>query len=236
MSSSVLLPTITILSESAVAVTFGETIDLETHRKALAFRDRVLARPIPGLISVSPAYASVTVFFDPRKVRDAMRGSYPDPYSFSPATAVRNFMEDILNINALYDNNANKTAPEPIDIPVCYDGPDLSEVAERLNITVGDVIRLHSDPVYIVFMNGFLPGFPYLGPLPAALELPRRDSPRLRVPPGSVAIAGRQTGIYPQASPGGWHLIGSTDFELFDPQKEPPARLRPGMRVRFKPR
>jgi KipI family sensor histidine kinase inhibitor len=79
-----------------------------------------------------------------------------------------------------------------------------------------------------------LPGFPYLGPLPKSLELPRLDTPRLRVPAGSVAIAGRQTGIYPHASPGGWHLIGHTDFPLFDPEQRPPARLQPGMRVRFK--
>ena len=112
-------------------------------------------------------------------------------------------------------------------------GPDLSEVAERLQLSDNEVIDLHTAAEYTVLMVGFLPGFPYLGPLPEALRLPRRDTPRLRVPPGSVAIAGGQTGIYPQASPGGWHLIGHTDFRVFDPSEQPPARLQPGQRVRF---
>ena len=127
--------------------------------------------------------------------------------------------------------------PAPlVEIPVRYGGthgPDLSELAERLQRSESEVIGLHTETEYTVQMVGFLPGFPYLGPLPEALHLPRRDTPRLRVPPGSVAIAGGQTGIYPQASPGGWHLIGHTDFRLFDPHERPPARLQPGQRVRF---
>ena len=121
-------------------------------------------------------------------------------------------------------------------IPVRYggaEGPDLAEVANQLQQTEQDIVRLHVEALYRVFMIGFLPGFPYLGPLPAALMLPRRAVPRLKVPAGSVAIAGRQTGVYPQDSPGGWHVIGRTDVRLFDPGARPPALLRPGMAIRF---
>lgn len=216
---------VSVLSESAVAVTFGNTIDPETHRNATAFRERLLENPFPGMLSVVHAYASVTVFFDPLKVRNA---------ALSPTQFVCEILGKLLKINAPGNGITHPQPPEPVEIPVRYDGPDLPEVAERLNLPASEVIRLHTGTIYTVFMIGFLPGFPYLGLLPDVLELPRRDVPRLRVPAGSVAIAGRQTGIYPQASPGGWHLIGHTDFRLFDPAKRPPARLQTGMQVRFR--
>ncbi len=218
--------TTTILSESSVAVTFGDTIDLEIHRKVLAFNDWLSDNPFPGLISVVPAYASVTVFFDPILVKEY----WPD--QTSPARAVQAFLEKKL-LTPPATNQPITNQPVTVEIPVRYDGPDLPEVADRLQLAESEIIRLHTEAVYTVFMVGFLPGFPYLGPLPETLELPRRDTPRLRVPAGSVAIAGRQTGIYPQASPGGWHLIGRTDFRLFAPSQNPPARLQPGMQVRF---
>ena len=226
-------PVVIILSESAVEVTFGDTVDLKTHRKVMAFQDYLLAQPFPGLVSVVPAYASVTVVFDPLEVYEAMRPVQSDFRTFSPARAVLGLLDKILKANDLKEGTTDMKVQTPVEIPVRYDGPDLPEVAERLNLTAEEVIRLHSEPVYTVFMIGFQPGFPYLGPLPAALELPRRSTPRLRVPAGSVAIAGRQTGIYPQSSPGGWHLIGHTDFQLFDPAARPPARLQAGGRVRF---
>ena len=215
-----------ILSESSVAVTFGDTIDLEIHRKVLAFNDWLSDNPFPGLISVVPAYASVTVFFDPILIKEYWTDQT------SPARAVQAFLEK--QIAQFSNKQIPKSAnPQLVQIPVRYDGPDLSEVAKCLHFSENEVIERHAEAVYTVFMVGFLPGFPYLGPLPETLELPRRDTPRLRVPAGSVAIAGRQTGIYPQASPGGWHLIGRTDFRLFAPSQNPPARLHPGMQVRF---
>jgi KipI family sensor histidine kinase inhibitor len=114
-------------------------------------------------------------------------------------------------------------------------GPDLDAVAERTGLTPSAVVELHASVTYLVHMLGFAPGFAYLGTLPAALELPRRAEPRTHVPAGSVAIAGRQTAVYPFATPGGWHLIGRTDEPMWDPGADPPARLRPGMRVRFVP-
>lgn len=226
-------PNVAPVSESAVAVTFGDTINLETHRKVIVFRDSLLAQPFPGMISAVPAYTSVTVFFDPLKIRTVFREKHRGLSFFSPVRIVCESINKILKTSVLNTETENVPAPKTLEIPVLYNGPDLPEVADRLGLSENEVIRLHSEVVYTVFMTGFLPGFPYLGPLPAALELPRRDSPRLRVPAGSVAIAGRQTGIYPQSSPGGWHLIGSTDFPLFNPGLQPPARLQPGMQVRF---
>ncbi len=225
------------ISETAVAITFSGATGPEVQQKVLAVSTFLLKNPFPGMLAVVPAYASVTVFFDlfqsvgcwPLAV-----GEGPIANSQQP-TAARTlclFLEKTLSEIPL-----GIATPLPlVGIPVRYGGthgPDLPEVAKRLQLTENEVIDLHTAAEYTVLMVGFLPGFPYLGPLPEALHLPRRDTPRLRVPPGSVAIAGGQTGIYPQASPGGWHLIGHTDFQLFNPNERPPARLQPGQRVRF---
>lgn len=217
-----------ILSESSVAVVFGDVIDLNTHRKVTALNNWLLEKPFPGFVATVPAYASLTVFFDAVLVKKHW------PEVASPARAVQAFLEK-LAFQVSDQQILESTSPQLVEIPVRYDGEDLPEVAERLHLAEKEVVRLHSEAIYTVFMVGFLPGFPYLGPLPEALRLPRRDTPCLRVPAGSVAIAGVQTGIYPQASPGGWHLLGHTDFHLFDPSQEPPARLQPGMQVRFIP-
>ena len=122
-----------------------------------------------------------------------------------------------------------------VEIGVRYDGEDLPEVADRLGLEAAEVVARHTAPTYTVACLGFSRGFPYLDGLDPALRLPRRDTPRARVPAGSVAIAAEQAGIYPQTSPGGWHLLGRTDVPLFDPGREPPALLAPGDRVRFVP-
>jgi len=118
-------------------------------------------------------------------------------------------------------------------IPVVYDGPDLNQVASSLGVTPRQVIELHGRPIYRAFLIGFVPGWAYLGPLPDELVLPRRPVPRTLVPAGSVAIAGRQTGIYPLATPGGWHLIGRTSVRLFLSDSDPPSLFRAGDRVKF---
>jgi len=225
------------ISETAVTIDFGGEIGPESQQRVLAVAAFLEQRPFPGLLAVVPAYTSVTVFFDlflwekhgPHTARPF--GSYASP-DLTAARSLCLFLEKTLR-----DIPPHAPTEMPLmDIPVRYGGehgPDLSAVAERLQLTENEVIELHSSTAYTVQMVGFLPGFPYLGPLPEALRLPRRHTPRLRVPPGSVAIAGAQTGIYPQASPGGWHLIGHTDFKLFDPAEWPPARLQAGGRVRF---
>ncbi|UKY48663.1 5-oxoprolinase subunit PxpB [Streptomyces inhibens] len=122
-----------------------------------------------------------------------------------------------------------------VEIPVRYDGPDLADVAALWDVTPDEVVRLHSATEFHVAFCGFAPGFGYLTGLPAPLHVPRRDTPRTKVPVGSVALAGPYTGVYPRSSPGGWQLIGTTDTVLWDPYREPAALLAPGTRVRFVP-
>ncbi|MFE0381887.1 5-oxoprolinase subunit PxpB [Streptomyces inhibens] len=122
-----------------------------------------------------------------------------------------------------------------VEIPVRYDGPDLADVAALWDVTPNEVVHLHSATEFHVAFCGFAPGFGYLTGLPAPLHVPRRDTPRTKVPVGSVALAGPYTGVYPRSSPGGWQLIGTTDTVLWDPRREPAALLAPGTRVRFVP-
>jgi KipI family sensor histidine kinase inhibitor len=122
-----------------------------------------------------------------------------------------------------------------VTIPVRYDGADLADVAAAAGLTVADVIELHSTAEYVAAFCGFSPGFAYLRGLPRALQLPRRSTPRTSVPAGSVAIASEYAAVYPRASPGGWHLLGTTDAVLFDPTSDPPALIQPGTGVRFAP-
>jgi inhibitor of KinA len=126
-------------------------------------------------------------------------------------------------------------APRTFEIPVVYGeayGPDLDWVSHYHGISPEEVIRLHTETLYHVFMIGFSPGFSYLGELPEALDTPRKETPRTVVPKGSVGLAQRQTGIYPSPSPGGWQIIGRTPVELFNPLNDPPALLQMGDRVR----
>lgn len=126
-------------------------------------------------------------------------------------------------------------APDPVEIEVIYDGPDLIDVAALVGADVDDVVAWHTEPTYTVVMLGFSRGFPYLaGTHPALADVPRLDTPRTRVPAGSVALAASQTGIYPADSPGGWRLLGRTTATLFDPLAWPPTPLRPGGRVRLR--
>jgi KipI family sensor histidine kinase inhibitor len=143
---------------------------------------------------------------------------------------------DLARELAAADLEVHSTTPGPLaEIPVRYDGEDLPAIAVRLGLDVAEVIQRHCAPTYTVACLGFSRGFPYLEGLDPVLRLPRRESPRARVPTGSVAIAADQTGIYPQSSPGGWHLLGRTDATIFDPLREPPGLLAPGDRVRFVP-
>jgi KipI family sensor histidine kinase inhibitor len=122
-----------------------------------------------------------------------------------------------------------------VELPTVYDGADLADVAEHWGVSPAQAVRLHSGVEYRVAFCGFAPGFGYLTGLPAELALPRRATPRAAVPVGSVAVAGRYTGVYPSASPGGWQLLGRTGARLWDPAREPAALLAPGTRVRFVP-
>jgi inhibitor of KinA len=137
----------------------------------------------------------------------------------------------------LDEYNANMEA-RVIVVPTVYGGrfgPDLTSVAEYHKLTEAEVIRLHSETDYVVYMIGFIAGFPYMGKVPHVIAIPRLENPRLKIPAGSVGIAGNQTGIYPCESPSGWRIIGRTPRVLFNPYTEQPALFQPGDRVRFKP-
>jgi KipI family sensor histidine kinase inhibitor len=177
------------------------------------------AAPPPGLGSLTPGYSSLLVQFDPLLAE-------PEPI----AAAIRDFVE--IQLQAAVERPPGRLR----QIPTVYGGdcgPDLERVARRLGLSPAEVVSRHTAAEQTVYMIGFAPGFPYLGDLPPELALPRRATPRERVPAGSVAIAGRQTGIYPRSTPGGWHLLGRTPLLLFDATRDPPAYLRPGDRVRF---
>jgi KipI family sensor histidine kinase inhibitor len=216
------MPTAVPYGDAAVLVSYGEHIDPSTNRRvhALAEAIRALRAHDARFGSPVPAYASVLVPIDPLELA-------PD--------------EAVTRLAALAATIADPGEdPESpiVEIPVRYggpDGPDLDEVAERATLRPADVVELHAGTIYRVYMLGFVPGFAYLGTVPAVIAAPRRTTPRPRVPSGSVAIAGKQTGVYPFETPGGWNLIGRTDLVAWDPRREPPALLAPGMRVRFRP-
>ncbi|MET9631035.1 5-oxoprolinase subunit PxpB [Lentzea sp. NPDC006480] len=147
---------------------------------------------------------------------------------------VKGALTQVREVLATVDlTKAPKTHPREITIPVIYDGPDLDLVAETASISPEEVVKLHTDATYEVAFCGFAPGFGYLTGLPASLQQPRLDSPRTKVPAGSVGIAGEFTAAYPRATPGGWRLIGRTEITLFDPLAETPVLLQPGDQVRF---
>ena len=215
------------LGDRAVLIHFGTTIDPATQRCVRALCARLDRHPIPGIIELVPAFASVAVHYDPARVPGESTGAESTYASFAAA------------IESALGHLGEETLPEPrtVEIPVCYGGPfgpDLDDVATRHALAPEEVVRLHSESTYSVYMLGFAPGFPYLGGLPSEIATPRRDEPRTSVPAGSVGIGGSQTGIYPLASPGGWNLIGRTPLHLFDAGRTPPALLEQGDEVCFR--
>jgi len=199
------------LGDAALLAELGTRLDTALNTRAIALagalkKRREVRQAIAG-------YASVTVHFDPDQIsHDALSAA----------------------IRRLATKRPPMAEPGRLHrIPVVYDGPDLEAVSAVLGLDVAKIVEIHTRPIYRVFLLGFVPGWGYLGPLPEELELPRRQVPRTKVPAGSVAIAGRQTGIYPLATPGGWHLIGSTSVKLFLPDSDPPCLFRAGDRVKF---
>ena len=218
-------PRLAPLGDGAVTVTLGDRVELALNRRVHRLAAAVAAAGIPGVIDVVPAYATLSVFYEP------LHTSYADVAgALAPLVAA---LDASAADAARETGDADATAPHVI--PVVYDGPDLAEAAARLGLAPDEVVRRHAGRVYTVYLLGFVPGFAYLGDLDPRLALPRRASPRPRVPPGSVAIASRQTAVYPLATPGGWHLIGRTDVPLLDVARTPPTALAPGQRVRFVP-
>lgn len=222
---------ITPLGDSALIVRVRERFDdapEETLNEVLRAFHRLETAAIPGVIELAPAYTTVAVFFDPTAVVRA--GAQSDQISDWLAERLR---------AALASKRRNTSLDSQIiEIPVCYDpefGFDVDHVAQCAQISVREVVDLHCAPEYRVSCIGFTPGFPFLSGLPKKLATPRRSTPRTEIPTGSVGIGGKQTGVYPLKSPGGWNVIGRTPLRLFDPKRSPPALLRAGDRVRFRP-
>lgn len=203
-------------SDQSLMVYLGDAIDLATHHRVLKLLRLLEAEPIPGVRNLHPAYHSILIVFDPVDQTHA------------------NIEHTIASILPQLDSIA-LPPPRTVEIPVRYDGPDLAELARLHDITPDSVVELHSAAEYVVYFVGFVPGFAYLGGLPAELATPRLEKPRKLVPKGSVAIGGSHTGIYPFSTPGGWRLIGRTPLEIFDPQSAELSRLRIGDLVRFRP-
>ena len=204
--------------DAALAAVFDESPSPALARRIAAVHDALRIAPPEGFVESIPGLTSLTILFDPLK-RDA-----------------KEMERDVL----ARASAANMTAVSGREwkIPVCYDAdlaPDLSDVARECGLGVDAVVEAHSARVYTVYLLGFSPGFPYMGDVDPRLALPRRGNPRARVPVGSVSIAAGYTAIYPQATAGGWHLIGATPLSLFDARRSPPALLAAGDTVRFCP-
>ncbi len=205
------------LGDRCVTISIGEGISVELSQSVLACASAITAASVRGVSDVVASYASLAVFYDPLSI------------SFEDLSArVKSILSDT---EAGYADSGSES--RLIRIPVRYDGEDIEEVARRTKLTRDDIAELHSAREYRVFVVGFVPGWAYLGQLDPRLIIPRRESPRKRVPAGAVAIAENQTGVYPAATPGGWHLIGTTAEVMFDAMREKPALLSVGDRVRF---
>lgn len=213
------------LGDAGLLLRFGDRADAATSAAVHRARSQLLAAAIPGVRAVAAAYGSLALELD-----------LP---TLAQAGGEETLRAAVMQALAAAPTRASDTEPAAVlEVPVRYggnDGPDLDDLAQNLGCTPEHVIALHSAPLYRVAMVGFRPGFPYLLGLPPELVVPRRASPRRSVAAGSVAIAGEQAGIYPETSPGGWHLLGRTELRMFDPQRTPPALLRPGDGVRFVP-
>lgn len=212
--------------DAAFTIEFGRAIDPQLAAAVGALdtaigQAQALGR-LPGLVETMPTFRSLTVFFDPLVTGRA---------------ALIDALQPLLEGSPLAPANTERHGRQ-WQLPVCYEGemaPDLAETVQALGVSPDALVAQHSSTTWRVYMLGFLPGFPFMGDLLAGLHRPRRTQPRLRVPAGSVAIAGGLTAIYPWESPGGWHLIGRCPVRLFDPAWPVPALLAAGDRVQFTP-
>lgn len=208
-------------SEISALVEFGNKIDREINKKIRIFCKYLDENTFRGFIEYVPYYASVSVIYDPIKLQ-----------SEEPFKVIKAELKGILaklDFSGEYEENI-------VEIPVCYGselGPDLEYVAKVNNLTVEEVIQIHSKGEYLVYMIGFAPGFPYLGGLSEKIHTPRREAPRIAIPAGSVGIAGSQTGVYPIETPGGWQIIGRTPLKLFDLNSKEKTLLKCGDIAKF---
>jgi len=207
------------MGDRGFLVELGDEISRQINQKVRALFIGLAGHNLKGIKELVPGYRSLMVVYDPL------------------VSSLSSFKSQIMDIWGTVDE-AQLPSPRIVEIPVVYGdefGPDLEWVAHYLKMTPEEVIRLHTQPTYQVYMIGFMPGYPYMGEVVDSLVTPRRETPRTDVMQGSVGIAQKQTGIYPVTSPGGWQIIGRTPIRLFDPQKNPPSFLEMGYRVNFYP-
>lgn len=209
-----------LAGDKAIVVEFGDIIDEEINRKVINLMKNIEESSlINSIYEMIPTYRSLMIIYNPLKI------------------TFNNLINSVKNIECNL-KNLDKSEKNIIKIPVLYGndcGPDIDTVAKHNGLSVEDVIRLHSEAEYLVYMLGFTPGFTYLGGMNSKLETPRLDNPRVKIPEGSVGIAGKQTGVYPIESPGGWQLIGRTPIKLYNPKRENPILLKAGDYVKFTP-
>lgn len=207
------------LGDRAVVVRLGDAINETTFNRLQRFTQLLEGAALPGVIEWVPTFTTIAVYYDPLRVMPS------------------ELMEALGNLASL-PMPQNHVERRIVEIPVCYGGEfgkDLEAVAQHCSLSAEEIIALHSGNDYLVYMLGFSPGFPYLGGMSPRIATPRRATPRIKIPAGSVGIAGEQTGIYPLETPGGWQLIGRTPLALFCPNENPPTLLQAGDVVRFRP-
>ncbi|HZK55662.1 MAG TPA: 5-oxoprolinase subunit PxpB [Desulfosporosinus sp.] len=203
--------------DKVIVVEFGNEINQAINHKVMALYQAINSCDIEGIEELIPTYRSLMVQYNPSKV------VYKELIN-----RLKELSEDL--------DQEIKTKQRIIEVPVIYGqefGPDIEFVASHNNISVDEVIQIHTSQDYLIYMLGFTPGFPYLGGMSDKIETPRLETPRNKIPVGSVGIAGKQTGIYPIESPGGWQLIGRTPITLYDPYREPPILMQAGDFIRF---
>ncbi|MBA2176416.1 5-oxoprolinase subunit PxpB [Halobacillus locisalis] len=215
------------LGDQAITIKFGTSIDLDVHQKVKQFASYIDQHSIEWMVEYIPTFTTVTMYYDPMKILRKSTDPETLPYEW-----VRQRIEEWLK-----DLTSTTTGtPRTITIPVCYGGefgPDLHAVATYNQLEEQDVINLHLQGDYLVYMIGFAPGFPYIGGMDETISMPRKEEPRQSIPEGSVGIAGKQTGVYSIETPGGWQLIGRTPLRLFRPEESPPSLLQAGDRIVF---
>jgi inhibitor of KinA len=210
-------PMYRLMGDRAFLVELGDGISPAVNQRVRALFLELERLALEGVRELIPSYRSLLAIYD-------------------PLTATLSTLKPHIEEAWERLDHASLPSPKTMRVPVVYGGecgPDLDWVAGHHGITPEEVIRLHTQPTYQVYLIGFTPGYPYMGELPDALVTPRRDTPRAKVPRGSVGIAQKQTGIYPVASPGGWQIIGRTPLALFDPKRRPPSALEMGDLVQF---
>lgn len=213
------------LGDSAMTVDFGSRISPELNSAVMKLFHELQAEPLPGMKEAVPAYSSLSVHYD------LLQCSRQRP----AGQTVFEWMGELLHRRLRALDYEEMVPSREMIIPVCYDvslAPDLSSLAKEKKLSIDEVIHLHSANSYRVYLLGFLPGFTYLGETDEKLAMPRKMQP-VQVYPGSIGIAGRQTGIYSLPSPGGWHVIGRTPLRLFDKDREPLTLLKPGDSIKF---